>query len=386
MIDYSFLRLKPTLNEAKELQQSKVVDLEYLGQVHLKPNERYLQISNSDIPIVFSDVIVYVVDWCGNSLAEITQNVFYTNFSDTNGISQVAFEIFNIGDYGAELVSLKFVEQSNENTWFTNFFVSSDIGLDYTSRFDYKNNTDHYGTQYSRAPFFQSIRLTTYFNRPINESEREEYHQISTDITISSRNIDKRKHSFILHEFEYFSIERLEKLITNDLVYVDGSRYYSSTAIDYPEREGDSNMFEGEMLLNPTDETRTFEPEIFEGIQFSQFNPFGNYITGSSFNTFSFKTNYEGLLKTGTIQVFNSSNVLQHTFTEADIVYNNKTSTMVSTGTPVENPSNDSYYVVISEGLFEILGIENEQNSDWNFTLLNGDYDSADYSNDYLTL
>ena len=67
-IDYSFIRLKNTKESAFDLNDSPIIKFNYVGQVQLLPfdTEPYLQITNSDVPIVIEDYTVNVVNCSGN--------------------------------------------------------------------------------------------------------------------------------------------------------------------------------------------------------------------------------------------------------------------------------------------------------------------------------
>lgn len=85
----------------------------------------------------------------------------------------------------------------------------------------------------------------------------------------------------------------------------------------------------------------------------------------------------------GTFKVF-KDNVLFLTFTQDDIVVSGS-----SFSIDVTNlfPNNGSYYVNYSSGLF-YNGIEIDtglfNNTTWTWTIGAGEYDNADYNNDYL--
>jgi hypothetical protein len=264
-------------------------------------------------------------------------------------------------------------------------FITTEYRKEFTSRIDYKNSGFHYGTEYDRADYYQSIRLTTYYNNPINESERAEYHQISTDITVPQRNINKQKERFILDEFDYFTAKRLEFLLSSSEVYFNNKRYYSTSPIEYGEREGDSNIFQGEMILNPTDELFEFSFQIFPGLEFNRI-PEGNYTLANYVDELRMIFDVNVTLNTGTLTVHDASdNSIIATYTESDITITNNELTIPSF-TGLIN-SNGEYYINFTQGLVSYLFIEIDaifNSSDWAFKIVGADYSSSDYSNDYL--
>ena len=383
-MDNSFLRLKSDMTEAFSLDGSPVIDLTYVGQVHLKPGEVYLQITNSDVPLNISSYDVHLVDSCGNVLYDITTDVATTNFLDSNGIAQFVWEFYNRHDTGFEPVAIRFTETSNGDMFWTNLFVSTESNLNYTSRIDYKNNGFHYGTQYNNADYYQSIRLTAYYNNKINESERAEYHQISTDVTVSQRNINKQKERFILHEFDEFTAIRLEALSSSSEIYVNNKRYYNTTPIEYPDREGDSNMFEGDWVLNPTNDVFDFTLQLFAPLEYVSLRPNGIYLTGTTFNEMYITFNRGISVLSGTIEVYNSENDIKASFDESDVSISGNIVTVNTAGSALATGlDNETYHVNVSAGLFiDSIGQLNEaiiDNTTWKFTLQDADFLNTDF-------
>ncbi len=280
-IDYSFLRLRDNLADAINLNESPANTFEYIGQVQLLPTETYVQISNSPTSINLSSWEAHLVDACGVEVLDITNNMFITNFIDSNGRSQIVWEFINRFEYWSKPLSIRFTETSNGLTWFTNLFVSTADESELTVRFDYKNNKYHYGTEYERADYYQSIRLLCYYKNKINESERTEYHQITTDITVPTRNIRKIKERYLLDDLDDWSSLRLETLLSSNQIYIDDSRSYSTTPLEFIEGELDSNIALHEMIVNKDyTDTFTFSFQIFEG-----FNLSSTYVLDDAFYT-----------------------------------------------------------------------------------------------------
>ena len=386
-MDYSFLNLKQTLNEALATSRSPVVEIFYWGQVHLKPGEAYLQITNSNTSIFMTDYKVEVIGVCGTVLEEVTDFVFIEPFVDSKGVTQIAWEWINGSDHNYRPVCLKFTNTVSGDIWYTNPFVTSASGHEFTNRLDYKSSDPHYGTEYDRAAYYQSIRLSMYFNNLQNESEREEYHQISTDVTVSARNIRKIKDRYILHEFDEFTTDKLEIALTSDFMYLAGVRQYSSVPIEYDAREGDSNLKERECFLSSNfDDTYTWDYQIFEGFNVVSYTPSGDYLTGTTWQSYVIQWSSPVTLQTGTVRLYNSSDMLLETYTEADMQVvggglNLKIDVQASAG---ESPADGTYYLKYDAGIVSFAGIDNDAVDDdttWTFTLSAGEYDSLEYDN-----
>ena len=175
-------------------------------------------------------------------------------------------------------------------------------------------------------------------------------------------------------------------------MYVDCWKMTNTTPIEFIEPVLDSNISQSEFILNPDLSYRTFEYDyqIFEGLQLTNFNPFGNYITGYQITELTAESNLDIELLTGSVRVFDTSNTLIYEFTESDmVIVNDNQLTINSVGTPVESLQNGNYYVKVDAGLLTGLNIVNKSISSkdtWAFNITDGDYNSNDYNtNDYLT-
>lgn len=393
-LDYSFIRLRDNQSDAIDTY-SPAVEISYAGyQVHLKPNEAILQITNSPVNINMETYNVYLLDSCGNVLEDITENIFMNAFSDSNGISQIVWEWVNQSDYPGQIVQMYWESTESTDKFWSNYFITSSQDLELTTRFDYTSSGYLDGTQYDYAGFssqtnenyVQSIRLRMYFNNTVNESERQEYHQISTNVTIAARNIKKWKERYILDSWDDWTMKRLETLVVNDKIYLEGYRTFSSEPIEFTEREMDSDIGEGEAILNK-DYSQKYEwvYQEFAGGQAVSFTPTGTWLSGTTFATFTITYNANIELQTGSVIVYNSSDGVEATYTEAVMSATDN----VLTITTNLSPSDDTYYVNVSEGLVSFLGLDSEainDNSTWTFELRASDFLSADYNDsDYLT-
>jgi hypothetical protein len=383
-LDNSFIRLRDNFQDAKNLDESPLSSLPIYGQVTLSKGESYLQISNSPTSISFNDNYeVHLVDCSGGVVEDITSNVFLTEFFDSNGIKQIAWEyVCNSEHYGTPLY-FRFTNTVNLDTWWSNPVFVTEMNKHLTTRFDYKHYENHYGTQYERANYYQSIRLATYYRNPINEDTREEYHEITTDSTIAQRNIKKRKRNYILDRFDNWTAQRLDNLITCSCLYVDCVRMTSTTPIEFNEPELDSNFYDGEMVINPIwTDVFTFEYQIFEGLQFTNFSPIGDLVLCTNLTEISFSINLDTInLLTGTLTLFDSSDTIVQTFTQDDMVVSGNTVTIATD----LDLSVDNYTFTISQGLFSSLGILNDSVS-WSLNISLGDWLPTDFlSTDWLT-
>ncbi|MFK7810190.1 MAG: LamG domain-containing protein [Saprospiraceae bacterium] len=387
-LDYSFLRLRDNFKDAKDLSDSPLVDatLAQYTQIHLRPNETYFQISNSPTEIVFNDNYdAFLIDECGEEVIEITNNIFIREFTDTNAIKQISWEFLNTFDYYMKPLSIRLRSTVNGDSWYTNLFVTSEYNIELTTRFDYKSSYAHYGTQYNRADYYQSIRLNTYFRNKINESERSEYHQITTNVTVPQRNIKKIKERYLLNNINTWTNERIENMLINSEVYTDCFRTYSTTPIEFLEPELDSNFAEGEMILNKDYNFPPFEftYQIFEGLLITNRKPIGIYTIGNYTDELKAEFNYPITINTGEVRIYSVLNGLIATYNESDLslLDDNTFTSLDFTGLVTDN---GDYYVHIDSTLFSYVGAFFEginNDTDWTFSILAGRYDNARYDN-----
>ena len=386
--DNSFLRLRDNFNDAKNLSESPQLNyaLELNTQVHLCAGETYFQISNSPTSIIFNgNYEVFLVDECGVELEDVTSYIFIEEFFDSNAIKQIKWEFVNDFEYYYKHLSLRFKNTVNNDTWYTNLFISTADSVELTTRFDYKNYQDHYGTEYTRADFYQSIRLGLYFRNPVNESEREEYHEISTNRTVPQRNIRKIKQRYILNEFDGWTTQRLETLLSSSEIYIDTVRAYSTAPIEFLEPEMDSNFSEGEMIVNK-DFNQTpfvFEFQIFSGLQITFLQPEGAYILANLPNDFKAGFNLPIELNTGNLTVHKGDGTVLQTFTEASLSVSLDTF-FGGTGLTALIVSNGDYYINFTAGLISSLGIQYEGIQDmttWAFTVQDGQFNKLQFNN-----
>ena len=398
-IDYSFLRLRDNLQDAINLSESPSIEFEYVGQIQLLPNETYLQITNSPTSINLSSWEAHLVDACGVEVLDITSNMFITNFIDSNGRSQIVWEFINKFEYWTKPLSIRFTETSNGLTWFTNLFVSTAYESELTVRFDYKNNKYHYGTEYERANFYQSIRLQAYFDNPVEDISVEAYVQITTDREVPYRATYVDKEQYLLHDVDGFTKKRVNRLLRSNEIYVtnNGSSYrVTNTApLESEKRELDSNIQTLEMVLNPFyEDTFDFDFQIFEGFLLTSMyvEDNGSYTPATVDADLTMTFNLGMTLNTGGISIWNSLlGTLIVAYTESDMSVLGQTLTIPNVfGTGNDVTTNNLYYITVTDGLVSSTGtqIDNEQipTFTWNFQFIDGMFEVTEFDNtEFLT-
>ena len=392
-MDYSFLKLYDSMSGSLNDNKFKDANLLYQTSIQLFPDEAYLQITNYDGGISLGfDCDVFVVDCFDNVLADITNNVFIDQFIDVNGFTQCKIEFINLNvDFHGRKVMIKFKINSSDAVYYTKPIKISHKESVRTYRFDYTSNRNMEGISYVNAVAYQSIRLALKFTGYSNNSEVGEYYQISTGNNISTRFLRKMGENFIAQNIDIFTFERLQEVFMHDIIYIDGKRLTNKPILEPQEQIGNTDLIKANFTayLNESD-TYEYEFQVFDGLVLSNYNPFGLYLTGFQIEGLSFDTNINIELLTGSLRVYDSSDTLIYDFNESDMVLNSDTQLkIISTGTPVQNLANGTYYVNLDAGLVTGLGVLNEAITDsttWTFTITDGDYSSNDYNtNDYFT-
>ena len=391
-MDYSFIRLKDNFGDAKNIGDSPVSTHFKYECIQLSPNEAYLQITNVDGGISFNgDYLVEIVDCSNIPLADVTGRVFIEEFV-SNGVNQLSFEIVNLGvDFYRKTVYLRFTHTISNVVYWSNPLNITDYEKEHTTYFQYKNYNNFLGIGYTSAQKYQSIRIRTYFDIPVNNTEIQDYYQITRQATISARALVKKFERYQIDYINSFTYERLNGLLIHDIIYVDCVRMTNKTSIESDDREGDSNWFVANFTIakNYSDK-KEYEYQIFEGLNAIEFLPIGSYTLAgilATGNYVVFNTTSNIVIHTGTITLYDSLNNIIDTFTEADITTDeNEMSIFNLTDNIV---SNGVYHIKISDQLVSAEGIYFvgiNDDTTWVFTVVDADYSSLDYnSNDYFT-
>lgn len=372
MNDLSFIRLEPNFEDAKYTRTSPLASLFSFGQICLSPKETYLQTTNTKLGIAFDgNYAVYIVDCNGVELQNITSNVAI-NERNVNDIPQIDFEIINIGvDYYAKTVYLKFKHIVSNYVWYSNPLNITNYFLKQSSRFDYKNATD---------TFYQSIRLKTFFT--VNDAESESSQYVTYEgKKITSRLIQTEFEKYTFEKIDNFTYRRLNNLLSRNIIYLNGNRLTDKQVLPSKEMVGNSNIFNIDFKVAiDYNEVYNSQYQIFETLQLITKIPFGTVTSATSIvGTF----NQPIILGVGNIRIYESG-VLIATYNQSSInVAGNQFTLNI-----VDITDLGDYSIQIDSGLFSTSigdvyqGINN--NTDWVFTIGLGEYESTEYSNEYL--
>ena len=391
--DLAFIRLSPTLAEAKRLGDSPIAhyrDLNKYDMVCLSPNNFYLQQTNVEGGIAFDeDYNVFLTDDCGNELANITPSVYISEFTDGNGLPQLRFEINRIGvDFYGRKLLLKFIKPNTSVVYWSTPLLVTDMYFNECVTLDYGSPTFDDNSNIDTADYLQRIGLKTYMNDISPTQETKEYAQFNGRIINSDMQIyHKWDYKFqYCNNINYFAILAA---LSQSVVYIQGAENSKPVRITNKpvpkkgERIGQTNWFEVDFTA-VLDFSDTYTPQlqitpIFDLIFVS---PQGSYTIASLPDTLNGFFNKNVQLGTGTIKLY-KDNVLFATFTETDI---NIASQFFDVDWSALGFVNGSYRYEISDGLFLSVNSDVYYGGIFEFTIGEADWLSGDWnSNDFFT-
>ncbi|MCY7291349.1 MAG: hypothetical protein LH615_04120 [Ferruginibacter sp.] len=244
------------------------------------PNETFLQISDLEEDIAFAgNIQVDLVDEFENVVKNLEVEVyfFYTEFSDLNGIRQIAFEFGNVNeDFYNRSLYLKITHTFSLDIWYSNAFNISFYQNEKTTRIDYGNDGD----------FLQSTRYKLYNNDINSKSENKEYTTLYGRV-ISERKVITKVYNYKMYCCTNSDFENIDLILGYDIIYFNFKRISDKPSLKKGERLGSSNFFDLDFDTSPTNERLEFDYQIYVGLKLiSKYLNTGTY-TVNQYNTLS---------------------------------------------------------------------------------------------------
>lgn len=203
--------------------------------IQLLPNNElpYIQTTNVSGGIELEDWTVYIVDPCGNETDISDYFVIEDVFADDNGDNQFTWSLTNVPhDFYYDLVHLKAVQSIGE-TFYSNYFMLTDLESDKTIRIDYKSyNMDT----------MQSIQLPMAFKQEFNPVEIESYYETSTKNTVINTVKYQTYESWLTEIISNDLLLRIIRVFSYKYTYVDLLRCNLFEAIEQKEYEAAENF------------------------------------------------------------------------------------------------------------------------------------------------
>lgn len=269
LIDYSFIRLKTTKEQAFDLGESPITQNSYIGQVQLLPKDPFPYIQTTSFTSNYfgfdSDFTAFLVDCYGNE-EDITSN-FITNVGlASNSVHQLSFRLAYLPtDYGQRLLYLKVIATTGSEsvTFYSNRFKVTRENDHLTSRIDYSRfeNLEFPPVISSFFPTeYNSIRLAFYLNDYIDKDEVSTYLMISNGEHINSSTIHTDLIEWIFEGIDYFTNRRLKRALQKGRCYINGIANQSTESIEYEGRYDLSNASTTKFITDQ-DEGDTYEEQ-----------------------------------------------------------------------------------------------------------------------------
>ena len=373
MNDLSFFRLEPTFDKAKNIGNSPISTIFYSDAIQLLPNKTYLQKTSTPLGIAFNgNYQVLIVDCEETQLADITTNVAIEQFTDDNGIPQIKFELTNLGvDFFKKNVFLKFVHTVSSAVWYSNPIIISDYQSEFVTRFDYMN--------YDGTNTMLSIGLRCWFEVNDAESTAKEYTSID-GLKVTSRLILTEFEKYKFDRVDNFTYRRLNAMLTNTVIYVNGYRMTDKVVNSSKERQGDTNVFPLDFKIAVNyDESFVNSLQIFNALD-CQLYPIDNGLYTSSISqpfTITFNRN-----------IAITDNTLKAHLYRNGVLIESKVMTalanVLSTSFVFAFDNADYYILVDADKVTSEIGevwTGITTSDEWNFTVTAGEFDNAEFDN-----
>lgn len=282
-MDNSFFRFTDNFDEAKDLQNKEVTTFDYDMQIHLKPGETYTCISNFSGGISFGNLFkAYIVDCQDTILLDITDNVYIEEFlDDKSGLVQIKMEMIGINaDYYTDLIYFKLVHNIvGGKSYWTNPMLMSDYDIKETTRFRFKNYIDLDGTNYRIAGIYQSIRLKCIKQKTDFTSLSQSYVTFQ-GFKYSSRVIKTKMYDYTFDMLNDFIYDRLQYLLTHDVVYVDRIRVTDKQTFSSSDKFADTNIAQSKFRLSVDESDIDDEANQIHDVPVPPIDPHYDYLVG----------------------------------------------------------------------------------------------------------
>lgn len=377
-MDFSFLKLNTDFQDSK-FDRMIESDHFYNGGVCLHPEEKYLQITNSKVNIAFDDSYkVEIIDCNETVFLDITDKVYIVEFQDNNGIYQIAYEIAPINqDFYYQKVFLKFTHLDSALRLYSTDFILTAETEKTSFRLDYKSYGIYNGTNYVLADFYQSIRISGYYDLVTGKEDSKVYQEINGNIR-KSRIIQSFENNYKIDRINSFVYTRLFNALNNEVLYINGEKATVTDDLTSSERIGKTNIFPAEFKSQINeDETFVDTYQIASQLEIIQLTPLGNYTLVSIPTT--------GVADFNSVISYGSGYLRLYDY-DTDVLLNtiaiNINSTDFDFTMPILPVGN--YYFNFDDGLiFNNLGLTTNisDKETWKFSIQAGQYNKTQYNN-----
>lgn len=376
----AFIKFFQTFDEAKLALFAKDRENVSVPDIVLNPFSYVCQQTYSDFDIVLINYKAEIIDCYGNVLKDITSRFGIYGFTDNKGVKQIIFEIAPIRkSFYSDTVFVKLSSTVGAEVYYSTPFYLMDWQQHRQINIDYFNYTDE--TEFVK-------RITIYAKQQpyIDETESKTY-ITSQGLTYSEKPIIPIAKPFFIEMSSELQYTALIYALKSDIVFINGVRMTNKPQVNRGDFIGNTCRFEVDFkaYFNPS-EVQEYTPQIIEPFAAIEFSPFGVV----SFSNFSYSITFNKNIRfVGDIDSF------------AALVYKYDTDEFIGTASMDEiqnnvlmgEPATGSeligykYYVLVPINNVESIDgepFEISNKDTWTFTVSAAEYDSNDYSNDYL--
>lgn len=389
MEDWSFLKLfKNDFAAAKRGDNYPIVTLPYHGFLQQSPTEVFsIKTSGTEDISFVGSITVELVDCSEAVVKDITTQFYYYEFTDTKGVGQIHFEFGNINeDFYTKGLYLRITDDTTGAKWYSYGLLVTNyqIHLSQTVLFYHKSQINNIA--YDVNPLVQYVRIANFYkNDDVSEEKTGNYTeygggQVNFDTIIT----DLDEHLF--SSLDIFTFKRIQRLFKHSFVYLNGRRVIKNL-LEKETRLGDTNWFPAKLVVNPRDEYKDFEYQLYEGLILVSKSPahLSVYNATTPITQIFGKFNKNITLGTGKIILYLDGSPISE-FTGTDITIAGDTFT-ISPGALLDDLG--VYNVTIDAGLFYNGAdvYEGLTYGNWTFERKDGSYAAASYNNtQYLTV
>jgi hypothetical protein len=341
------------LHDTRSLDMNGNASIGYLNQIILRPNTMYCQ----KLPFLNDEeYTVYVADLCGNNLEEI-ESFFSLDF----------LEFASLKDFEAETVIIKIVNDINPNeVWFSRpLLITASF---YSADLIYKNISDSY---------FQRIGVNAFFTRAIQESEVSTYVQESGN-KVSGKATFTEMRKYIFEKLDNYAYRKINYILANTIVYLDSFRVTDKPLLSDADIDGTTNVFQSELTASVNyNDTFEYSLQIASPLELIEYYPNDAYTLSSIENriTLVFNQNITAL-GSGIVELRKDGSL-----------YANLELTQINGNTfeQIFNfTENGNYTIEVPQGKYKTILFGENQPYSLPFTIMDGEYEGTEYSNEFL--
>lgn len=383
-MDLGFLRLYLNdFNAALQGDDSNDVSIEKHAYIQVSPCGVISQFTNCKDGVSFvGGITVELIDSCGKVLQDVSEFFYYDTYV-LNGLPQIFFEFGKVGkDYYFKRLFLKITDNVNQNIYYSNSFINTDMDIELSTEFVYKENVRFKGIPYDLKSNYQRVRFyRCYYKDTANVINLKEYTQTDGRI-MNYRNVTTFGKSFVFEKLDLAIDNRMNDMFSHSIVYANGERIKIQS---YEPKEilGDSNFKTAIFKVNPQGEYFTLGYQVYEPLQLDSFTPSGRYNVDTFPNEAVGVFNRVITLGIGTIKIYDEFNQLIATFTQDDIIIDNN---LFGFDLSDFDLVLKKYYIIISKGLFRANGCNDfsiTNPTQQTFEIGGDNYNKPSYSTQY---